>query len=71
MEESQAMRDIVGVIRSSPLAGLCYDTPSVAVGLFLAATPDKTPWALSSDFYQEKLLYKPLVERFSRKICLL
>ena len=31
------------LIRSSPLAGLCYDTPSVEVVLFPVATPDKTP----------------------------
>src|SRR5262249_12479925 len=37
----------VGVIRSSPLAGLCYDTPSVEVVLFPGDTPDKSPWALS------------------------
>ena len=28
IEERQVMRDIVAVIRSSPVAGLCYDTPS-------------------------------------------
>jgi hypothetical protein len=38
---------------------------------FPVPMPDKTPWALSSDFYQEKLPYKPLVERFRRKIRLL
>ena len=58
---------IASVIRSSPLAGLCYDTPSVEVGLFLIDTPDKTPYTLSEDFYQEKLPSKPLVERFRRK----
>jgi hypothetical protein len=61
------MRYIVAVIRSSPLAGLCYDTTSVEVVLFPVDTPDKTPYALSEDFYQEKLPSKPLVERFRRK----
>ncbi len=31
------------VIRSSPLAGLCYDMQSVEVVLFSVDTPDKTP----------------------------
>src|SRR5262249_1650744 len=35
--------NIVAVIRSSPLAGLCYDTLSVKVVLFPVDTPDKTP----------------------------
>jgi hypothetical protein len=38
---------------------------------FLVAVPDTTPWALSEDFYQEKLPYKPLAERFRRKMRLL
>jgi len=29
------MRHILRLIRSSPLVGLCYDTPSVEVGLLL------------------------------------
>jgi hypothetical protein len=33
--------------------------------------PEKTPCAFSEDFYQEKLLSQPLVERFRRNICLL
>jgi hypothetical protein len=41
------MRSIVRLIRSSPLAELCYDTQSVEVVLFPIDTPDKTPWALS------------------------
>jgi len=61
----------MAVIRSSPLAGLCYDTPSVEVVLYPVDTPDKTPYALLEDFYQEKLPPKPLVERFRRKIYLL
>ena len=44
------------------------DTPSVAVVLFPVDTPDKTPYVLSEDFYQEKLLYKPLLGRFMRTI---
>jgi hypothetical protein len=52
-------------------AGLCYDTQPVEAMPFAVAMPDKTPCALSLDFYQEKLLYKPLAETFSRKICLL
>jgi len=39
--------NVLGVIRSSPLAGLCYDTPSVEVGLFPVDTLNKTPWTLS------------------------
>ena len=53
------------------MAGLCYDTQPVEAMPFPVPMPDKTPWALSDDFYQEKLPYKPLAERFSRKICLL
>jgi hypothetical protein len=64
---NDAKRDIAGVIRSSPLAGLCYATQAVEAGLFPVATPDKTPYALSEDFYQEKLPSKSLVERFRRK----
>ena len=30
--------------------------------------PDKTPCALSYDFYQEKLPYKPLIGLFMRNI---
>jgi hypothetical protein len=63
--------NIARLIRSWPLARLCYDTQSVEVVLFPVATPEKTPWALSSDLYQEKLPYKPLAERFRRNICLL
>jgi hypothetical protein len=36
--------------------GLCYDTQRVEAMPFPVAMPDKTPWALSSDLYQEKLL---------------
>ena len=43
------------------MAGLCYDTPSVETGLFPVATPDKIPYALSEDFYQEKLPLKRLL----------
>jgi hypothetical protein len=53
------------------MARLCYDTPPVEVMPFPIDMPEKTPWALSEDFYQEKLPSKPLVERFSRKIYLL
>jgi hypothetical protein len=53
------------------MAGLCYDTQPVEAMPFPVAMLDKTPWALSSDFYQEKLPYKPLAERFRRKNCLL
>jgi hypothetical protein len=49
------------------MAGLRYDTPPVEVMPFPVAMPDKTPCALSEDFYQEKLPSKPLVERFRRK----
>jgi hypothetical protein len=53
------------------MAGLCYDTQPVEAMPFPIDIPDKPPRALSEDFYQEKLPSKPLVERFSRKICLL
>jgi hypothetical protein len=53
------------------MAGLWYDTQPVEAMPFPVAIPDKTPWALSSDFYQEKCPYKPLAERFRRNICLL
>ena len=53
------------------MAGLCYDTPSVKARPFLVDIPDKTLCAVSEDLYQEKLLSKPLVERFRRKIRLL
>jgi hypothetical protein len=49
------------------MAGLCYDTPPVEARPFPVAMPDKTPWVLSEDFYQEKLPYKPLAERFPLK----
>jgi hypothetical protein len=38
------------------MAGLCYDTPSGEAMPFPGDIPDKPPCALSSDFYQEKLL---------------
>src|SRR5215471_2824117 len=61
-----AKGNIARLIRSSPVAGLCYDTPSIEVVLFPVDTPDKTLWVLSEDFYQEKCPSKPLVKRFSR-----
>jgi len=42
------------------MAELWYDTQPVEAMLFSVAIPDKTPWALSSDFYQEKRPLKPL-----------
>jgi hypothetical protein len=59
------MRDIMAVIRSSPWAGLCYDTPSVEAMPFLIGIPDTLPHALSEDFYQEKFPDSP---GFSGKI---
>jgi hypothetical protein len=59
------------VIRSSPVAGLCYDTPSVEAMPFLIGIPDTLPHALSSDLYQEKLPSQPLGERLRRNIGLL
>jgi hypothetical protein len=41
------MPSIVPVIRSSPLARLCYDTPSVEAMPFLIGIPDKIPRPLS------------------------
>jgi hypothetical protein len=38
------------------MVGLCYDTPSVEARLFLVAFPEKPPWALSEDFFQETFL---------------
>jgi hypothetical protein len=61
--ENQPLINIKRVIRSSPVAGLCYDTPSGAGILFPADPPDKTSDALSEDFYQEKRPSKPLGER--------
>jgi len=69
--ENQPLINIKRVIRSSPVAGLCYDTPPVEARPFPGAMPDKTPCSLSYNFYQEKLPYKPLAEEFSRKIRLL
>ena len=43
------------------MAGLCYDTQHVEAMTFPVAMPDKTPCALSEDFYQEKLPCKPLL----------
>src|SRR5262245_19507541 len=63
--------DRVGVIRASPLAGLCYDTPSVEAMPFLIGIPDKLSRALSSDLYQEKFPSQLLVEKLRRNICLL
>jgi hypothetical protein len=42
-----AKRNIARLIRSSPWAGLCYDTQRVEAMPFSVALPDKTPWALS------------------------
>jgi len=62
------MRSITPVIRSSPLVGLCYDTPSVESMPFLISISDKLLRALSYDFYQEKLPYKPPLGRFMQHI---
>jgi hypothetical protein len=53
------------------MAGLCYDTQPVEAMTFPVAMPDKTPCALSEDFYQEKLPCKPLRGRFMRNIVFL
>jgi hypothetical protein len=53
------------------MAGLCYDTQPVEAMPLPVDILDKTLCALLEDFYQENLLYKPLVERFRRNICLL
>ena len=53
------------------MVGLCYDTPSGEAMSFPGDIPDKPPCALSYDFYQEKLLYKLLVGKFSKKRYLL
>ena len=50
------------------MAGLWYDTQHVEAMPFPVAMPDKTPCALSEDFYQEKLPCKPLIGRFMRNI---
>ena len=54
------MRSIVAVIRSSPLAGLCYDTPSVEVVLFPVDTPDKTPMPCRKIFIRKNFRLNPL-----------
>ena len=50
------------------MAGLCYDTQPVEAMPFPVAMLNKTPWALSEDFYQEKLPSKSLAERLRRKM---
>jgi hypothetical protein len=53
------------------MTGLCYDTQHTQHGEampFPVDIPDKTPYALSEDFYQEKLPRKPLIGRFMRNI---
>ena len=42
------------------MAGLCYDTQHVEAMTFPVAMPDKTPCALSEDFYQENFRVNPL-----------
>jgi len=49
------------------MAGLCYDRQPIEAMSFVVTIPDKTPYTVSYDFYQEKLPYKPLAERFRRK----
>src|SRR5215510_7195409 len=49
------------------MAGLCYDRQPIEAMSFVVTIPDKTPYTMSYDFYQEKLPYKPLAERFRRK----
>ena len=53
------------------MVGLCYDTPPVEALPCPGAIPDNPPRALSEDFSQEKLPYKPLAESFRREICFL
>jgi hypothetical protein len=50
------------------MAGLCYAKQHVSAVTFLVENPDKTSWALSYDFYQEKLPYKLPLGRFMRNI---
>jgi hypothetical protein len=49
------------------MVGLCYDTPSVEAMPFIAI-PDKTPYTVLYDFYQEKLPYKPPLGQFMQNI---
>jgi hypothetical protein len=51
--------------------GLCYEQHHVEAGTGTVTLPHKLPCVLRGRSYQEKLLYKSLVEKFSRKICLL
>ena len=53
------------------MAGLCYDRQPIEAMSFVVTIPNKTPYTVSYDFYQEKLPSKPLAERFRRKISLL
>src|SRR5262249_26657775 len=61
-----SMRSISAVIRSSPVAGLCYDTPSGEAMPFLLGLPETFPRALSSDCSQETCPSQPLGERLRR-----
>jgi hypothetical protein len=69
------MGDIVAVIRSraggsdEARRGLCYDKHHVLAVTVTVTIPDQLPCVLRGRFYQEKLPYSPLVERFRRKIC--
>ena len=52
--------DIACVIRFSPVAGLCYDTPSGEAMPLLLGLPETCPRALSSDFSQDTCPSQPL-----------
>jgi len=39
------------------MARLCYDTPPVEVMPFPIDMPEKTPWALSEDFYHSMIKF--------------
>jgi len=58
--------DIACVIRFSPVAGLCYDTPSGEAMPLLLGLPETCPRALSSDFSQDTCPSQPLGERLRR-----
>ena len=53
--------------RDEEQRGLCYARQPIKAMSFVVTIPDKTPYTVSYDFYQEKLPSKPLAERFRRK----
>jgi len=69
--ENVRLGAIGSVIRSAPVAGLCYDTPAFEAMPLLIGIPDTLLRALSSGFYQDKFPSQSLGERLRGNICLL